>query len=98
MTDVRLNKANRYAVALARFANQCGITVRDAATLATLADRAFRDGERARSIDDEAVQRAGDKACRQFNAAAANLGLTPIWPGLWPIVQKDCRNIEIPAQ
>lgn len=96
MDNVRLNKANRYAIALARFAHDCGIDMYDAAVLAMLADKAFHAGERACNEGSEQARSAEKETGEQFDSAAIKLGLETDWPGLWPLVRKNGRDIMIP--
>ncbi len=81
----------------ANFAIEQGLLPYDLAELILLARRAFSAGERAASVDDEVASRREDKTGEAFAEKAQSLGYTVIWPGLWPTLVKDGKQIHLPS-
>lgn len=95
---IELSKVKRFAVNVARFAINNGIDAYDVAELVTLAERAFKAGERYCNSDSERVSKANDAAQERFEKRARELGFVPSWSGLWPSLTKDGSPVYLPCE
>lgn len=91
-----MTKTDRHTIAVARFATEHRVTVDDVIELCRLARRAFRAGERACNAPDP--EHAEQRAATKFERLAQQLGFTVDWPGLWPVLHRDGRDIYLPVQ
>lgn len=97
---MRLTKTEETFVAVARFAEESGITFRQAVELRSLSMKAFRAGEYVMTCGQAAYHRAEDREIKAGKAVATfaePLGLVVSWSGLWPTFTKDGRNHELPG-
>ncbi len=82
------------------FAKWCAEQKQDPASIArllVLAKRAKRAGESACNIaDDGQRQKLYSKAITTFEQAAAQLGYSADWPGLWPVLQRNGYDVYLP--
>jgi len=83
-------------ISFAHFANRDGVKPQDLGILVTLAHRAFSAGEKACNSGDTATVTRRDKACRQFENKAAELGYQVEWPGLRPVLRKNGSDVSLP--
>ena len=82
-------------VDFARFSINHGIEAWDLAELITLAERAFKAGERYCNSGSERDSRANEVAGERFEIKAKALGYKASWPGLWPHLSKvDADGVE----
>ena len=44
----------------------------------------------------DAKEAAAEKACNKFDTYAGKLGFDTMWPGLWPVLQRDGRDFYLP--
>lgn len=93
-----LSKTLRFAVQLGRFAAQNNLDIGDAAELVALAGKVFTTGERDANTGSESSFRAYDKATKEFARKAESLGFAAQFPGLWPNLVKDGREVYIPSE
>lgn len=95
--DVRISDKAMKFVDFARFCVNQGIEAYDVAKLVTLAERAFKAGERycnsGSDRDSKAEQRAGER----FEEFALSLGFEVTWPGLWPRLVKNGQDVYLPT-
>jgi hypothetical protein len=95
---ISLSKTKIFAVTLAQFASEQGVSVRDAAELVTLAERAFKAGERDCNEGSEASDKSYERAHARFRERAEALGFGVQWSGLWPTLLKDGREVYLPSE
>jgi hypothetical protein len=81
------DKAMKF-VDFSRFCVNQGIESYEGAELVTLAERAFKAGERYCNSGSERDSRANETAGERFEIKAKALGFTVSWPGLWPRLEK----------
>jgi len=86
-----MSKRMRSCVAFARFAREHRIDPGELAELLTLAERAFKAGER-----EANTGRSADPARRRFEAKAKELRFGVRWPGLLPSLTRSGRDIYLP--
>lgn len=91
----RFTRADHYAIAVARFAADTKTEPYQVVRLVALARKAFRAGERACNVPDTGA--AYDRASARFEALAAELGFGVTWPGLWPTLTRDGRDVYLPS-
>ena len=91
-----MTATERRTVALMRFAERHGLTYEQVAKLSRLAHAAHRAGERYCSIDRPGLEEASDRAQARFEKYAAECGFTATWPGLWPVLHRDGRDVYLP--
>jgi hypothetical protein len=72
----------------ARFCVKHGIEAYDVAELVTLAERAFKAGERLCNSGSDRDNKASERTGEAFEAKAKALGFEVTWPGLWPQLMK----------
>lgn len=89
-----MTTSKRYAkcVGFARFVREHRLDPADLAELLTLADRAFRAGER-----EANTGRSADGARDRFEAKAKAMRFGVKWPGLLPSLTRAGRDIYLPA-
>ncbi len=85
-----LENAIRFAV----FCREHKIPPHGAAVLVTLAEAAFRAGERACNEPDSGNRE--QKAAEEFEQAAKQLGFGVQWNGLWPTLMNGERDANPP--
>lgn len=95
--SLRLSKKNLYAVLLSQFASRCGISVREAAELAELANAASRTAVRSATTMTDRNQDAHRRAMDRFNLAAKELRLTPQWNGVKHSIMHNGEVIYFPS-
>lgn len=88
------DKAMKF-VDFARFCVNQGIEAYDVAELITLAERAFKAGERYANSGSDRDSRANELSGERFEIKAKALGFGVSWPGLWPhLTKKDADGVE----
>jgi hypothetical protein len=89
-----MTTSKRYAkcISFARFVREHGVEPTDLAELLTLADRAFRAGER-----EANTGRSADGARERFEAKARGMRFGVKWPGLLPSLTRAGRDIYLPG-
>jgi hypothetical protein len=95
---MRLSKSKLFAVQVANFAAEHGMSGRDVVELVTLAERAFSAGVRDCNEGSDASDRASEKAGSAFNEAAREAGFDVEWPGLWPTLRKAGEWVHLPCE
>ncbi len=97
---MRLNKTDCLYLSVARFAEDAGITFRQAIELRALSRQAFKAGEYALTCGELAYARAAAREQKTGEAVekyAEPLGLAVSWSGLWPTFTKDGRDYHLPG-
>jgi hypothetical protein len=91
---MRLSKRLENAVIFAHWCQNNSLTPTDGAELITLAKRAHSAGVRGCNVPcgPEREERAGQR----FEDKAHELGFMVDWPGLWPVLRKNGRDIMLP--
>jgi hypothetical protein len=80
-----MSKVYQFATAIARFASEAGISVKDACELHRLSVRAFKAGERNCNTGSDATSKAYNRATDKVKTEADKHGIQVQWPGLWPV-------------
>lgn len=93
---MRLSKRMMGCVQFARFAVNHSVDPMELAELLTLADRAFKAGERDCNEGSDKSGRAYETAHKRFGVKARELGFEVSWPGLWPQLRRDGHDICLP--
>ena len=86
-----MSRRMRSCVAFARFASEHRIDPGDLAELLTLAEKAFKAGER-----EANTGRSADPARKRFEEKARALRFGVRWPGLLPSLTRAGRDIYLP--
>ena len=89
---------HRKIIGLMRFARDCGMHLVDAVRLIKLSSEAKVAEELRISYRDPTgiFNAKADGAGAAVEEFAAKFGLKTTWPGLWPVFQKDERDIFLP--
>lgn len=85
------SKSVRNALFFANWCKRHGVDPSDAADLVTLADRAFKAGERKCNTGED---HSYEKWTTEFEKKAATLGFSTSWPGLCPTL-KDVDGLDV---
>jgi hypothetical protein len=91
---MRLSKTLQACLRFERFCNEHDVHPADLAELITLARRAFHAGEQACNTGNH---RAEDRTADRFRSKALAMGFGVQWPGLWPVLREDGRDVELPC-
>jgi hypothetical protein len=90
--EMHLTKEMMGKVCFANFCIENGIKPRDAAELVSLAKRAFKVGERVANGEANSEH----PAFAAFEIRAKELGFEVSWPGLWPVLMKNGKDVYLP--
>ncbi len=91
-----MNKKLDQAVSFALWCQREAVAPRDAAELLALAKKAKTAGERHCNAGTQATEDAEVSAATKFARRARELGYETDWPGLWPVLRKDGRDVYLP--
>ncbi len=94
---MRWTKTMESCCTFANFAIEQGLLPYDLAELILLARRAFKAGEKNCNEGSETSSLAEDRSGKAFIEKAASLGFGTMWPGLWPTLLKDGKQIHLPS-
>lgn len=87
----RRSRTLEACVVFARWVQEQRVNYLDLAELLQLARAAFKAGERECNTG-----RSADKQREAFEAKAGEMGFGVQWPGLWPTLKRDGRDIYLP--
>lgn len=83
-------------VSFARWCIREKVTPGDAAHLIKLARAAKSAGERHANAGTDATHKSELTRAELFEKAAAKLGYSTSWPGLWPVLRKGGYDVYLP--
>lgn len=91
-----MTKVEEKAMRRIRFAECHKLSLEQVKRLCRLANAAHHAGEQYCSIDRPGLEAKLDKAQASFEKAAQACGFGAEWPGLWPLLTKDGREVHLP--
>lgn len=93
-----MSRANKKynSIMFGRFAQEFGLTTDEVAQLCNLANDAAYAEELAISENIPGLRKKADIAVNEFEVLAQTHGFGVSWPGLFPLLRRDGRDVYLP--
>lgn len=95
--SVPISAKMRSYVAFARFSINNNLTALETAELITLANKAFHAAERWCNTGSARDESANSRCKHRFEDKARSLGFSVSWPGLWPLLERNGVEVNLPS-